>query len=292
MARLVDVLWSSAALSGVDDSNETDILAAFAVHAADYAEMHPAPEWLRTVQTDDELLTVFEAEVDKWANAGANESAPSAQVEVLGSSAWGVINRGVSRLRGAVMGAIGGAVSDWIRPSVVPFVARFLGDVLVYMRQQNWTTCPIRTVVADAIRAASEVATEADPLVVVAHSMGGNITYDLLTRELSDVSVPTLVTVGTQVGLFEELKLFRSSQPDIPGSDPTLKLTLPETIGRWVNVFDKNDLVGFEIGSIVDGVEDFSYETGTLLKAHTMYFLQPMFHQRLARLLTPSGNAP
>jgi hypothetical protein len=276
----IDLLWSASALT---ETGEAEALAALAVRAAAYAAAHPHPTWLADVANDQQLVTRLEQERDSAAVAAPAEVAP-VEWESLGgvSSAWQAIRRGAARLDAAVTGVVGREASERIRPAVIPGLTGFLGDIFVYLHQQNEVAGPIRNVVGGAIRKAAADADQQDPLVVVAHSMGGNIVYDLLTSELDDVVVDLFVTAGTQVGFFEELKLFRSSDRSVPGPDRILKVPRPASIRRWVNVFDYSDLLGFQVGSVINGVDDYSYRTGSLLKAHSEYFLQPSFHERLA----------
>lgn len=116
--------------------------------------------------------------------------------------------------------------------------------------------------------------------MVVAHSMGGNIVYDLLTHFRPNLVVDSLVTVGSQVGLFEELKLFAASRADIPGPGVD-RVPKPPGVQRWVNVVDDCDPLAFRAAPVFDGVEDYTYPSGALW-AHTAYMAQPHFHRRLA----------
>jgi pimeloyl-ACP methyl ester carboxylesterase len=135
--------------------------------------------------------------------------------------------------------------------------------------------------VKDALAEADVLRTETgEPLIVVAHSMGGNIVYDLLTSSLTGLHVDTFVTVGSQVAVLEELKLFRSSDPAIPKSSSMKMVPKPANIGRWLNVFDTHDPLAFAIGRVFDDVEDYRFATGRVW-AHGGYFLEPTFHQRL-----------
>lgn len=297
----VDLLWGASALAAEgqsDDRTAADAaaLAALAEPVRAYAEANPEPAWLAEVHTDQDFLTRLEQEVDAFTTTAppatgarpteerpAEGEAPEEEWESLGiGSAWQALRRGAARLGTAVVGRVGREASDRIRPALVPGLTKFLGDVFVYLHQQDKVAGPIRARVADAIRKGAALATQEDPLVVVAHSMGGNIVYDLLTDELSDVQVPLLVTAGTQVSFFEELKLFRRSDPKIPAQGTDQKVSRPANVGRWINVFDYADVLGFRLAGVIDGVEDHSYVTGTLLKAHGQYFLQPSFHERLA----------
>lgn len=296
----VDLLWTASALAldGQPDQAQADDaarLAALAAAAARYAAAHPEPVWLAGVLDDDQFLTRLEQEVETFeadeTRAGSppppgSYAEPSVEEwESLGiGSAWQALRRGAERLRRGAVGAVGREASDRIRPAIVPPLSRFLGDVFVYLHQQSTTAGPIRDLVASAIREAAALAEPSDPLVIAAHSMGGNIVYDLLTQELADVQVPLLVTAGTQVSFFEELKLFRCSDEDIPANG-TAKVPRPANVGRWINAFDYADVLGFALGGVIDGVEDYSFKTGTLLKAHSQYYLQPMFYERLVARL-------
>lgn len=305
LPEAVDLLWGAAALAGaglpaatVDD--DAARLAALAAPVARYAAANEHPAWLDEVRTDTELLTRLEREVDAFAAPGARvptpgppapgaaPAAPGAQVaaadewESLGiGSAWQAVRRGLGRFSTAVTGVVGRAASDRLRPAVVPPLVKFLGDVFVYLHQQSGAGGEIRDRVAAAIREAADLVEPSDPLVVVAHSMGGNIVYDLLTEELADVPVALLVTAGTQVSFFEELKLFRCSDPDLPGPGAATPVARPANVARWVNVFDYADVLGFRLGAVIGGVEDYSYKTGSLVKAHTEYYLQPSFYEHL-----------
>lgn len=115
--------------------------------------------------------------------------------------------------------------------------------------------------------------------------MGGNISYDILTHFLPGLECDVFLTVGSQVGLFEELKLFHSSMTTVPQKNQP-KVKVPGNIRKWVNVYDTADVFAYRTEPIFDRARDFSFSTETLaLNAHSMYFYRPGFHQRLnARL--------
>jgi hypothetical protein len=286
----VDLIWSASALAESDSDAEAHELVRLAALVIAYADVDPRPTWLARVESDQDLITRLQHEVANHRPEGPAGVPPQPEWDSLGIDvAWNAIRRGVTRLGTAVSGTLGRTASDRIRPAVVPGVADFLGDVLVYFHQQHDAVAPIRETVASAIRDARTRAEEADPLVVVAHSMGGSIAYDLLTHELGDLPVTLLVTAGTQVGLFAELGLFRDSEPAGPPPGKRPKIPKPANIDRWINVFDYSDLLGFLVGPVIDGVDDFAYRTGSLLRAHSHYFLQPSFHHRLAARARSTG---
>lgn len=73
------------------------------------------------------------------------------------------------------------------------------------------------------------------PFVVIAHSQGSMIAYDVLSS-MPDLDVPLFVTIGSPLGIEEvqdELKRFQKVQ----------KLAVPKCVGRWLNVVDEWDPV-------------------------------------------------
>lgn len=78
------------------------------------------------------------------------------------------------------------------------------------------------------------------PFVVVAHSQGSMIAYDVL-RELArdEVDVPLLLTIGSPLGLPVVRSMFKRWTR-------TRKLPFPACVGRWVNVAERRDPVTFD----------------------------------------------
>jgi hypothetical protein len=166
----------------------------------------------------------------------------------------------------------------------------FLGDVFVYLneRGQNGSEGAVVKEIASAIQTAKDRGPldRPEPLIVVAHSMGGNIVYDILTHFRPALAVDILITVGSQVAMFEELKLFKVSDPSIPVNPKSDRIPKPTNVGRWINVFDENDILGFAAEGVFSGVKDFKYSTGRgVLGSHSNYFTWPSFHDRLKRRL-------
>jgi pimeloyl-ACP methyl ester carboxylesterase len=124
-----------------------------------------------------------------------------------------------------------------------------------------------------------------DPkLIIVGHSLGGVISYDILTHFDPTLEVDVFVTVGSQVALFEEMGLYKHALP--PANAPADRLARPANIKRWMNVLDPNDAFSFRAEGVYAGVTDFKYDTGYgLMQAHSGYFHRPSFYRRLGERL-------
>jgi hypothetical protein len=287
----VDLLWAAAGLSaGLTEDDAAD-LAKVSVHVRQYASTHKdaPPAWLATTASDGQFAQTLLDESEKWAKSAA----PPSDVGAPAVESFGAMDNILDRLkRGArdaadrAADAAFGRFVDGKIPNLVRRFSTFFGDVFEYVKQSYSHSDHIAGVVADQVREAGAIAiTNNEPLLCIGHSMGGNILYDLLTDpDQENLPVCDLfVTVGSQVGLFEELKLFRSSVKDFP-ANPTIRvpITRHPLIKKWTNVFDRADPFGYPASTIFAGVKDFSYDTEvTSLSAHGAYFLQPGFHERL-----------
>ncbi|WP_327286849.1 hypothetical protein [Streptomyces sp. NBC_01198] len=292
LAAAVDLLWEAAGQS--DSGAQAPELARLAAEAADYAERQPQPAWLAQVRDDRDFLAALLAHLVEGRDTAPEHAGPAA-VEAFGPSrrraAVGRLREGLARIASAVPRAATTATLSVARSRTHRSVSVFLGDVLAYLRQreQHGADGAIARAVAGAVEEGARSRTEADPrLVVVAHSMGGNIVYDLLSHLRPDLECDALVTVGSQVGLFAELDLFPAVAPPL---DPAVeRVPALAGVGRWINVFDPDDVLAFVTAGIFAGAEDYRYSTGRgLLGAHSGYLLTPSFHHLLAGRL---GNGP
>jgi len=190
-------------------------------------------------------------------------------------------SRRVSRLRGAVTS---------LRRPLEDFVPVFLGDVMTYISTRGTAEAPgpiIERVLAGLDAAAFAAESRGEPLVVLTHSMGGQIVYDLVTHflprmpEHRGIRIDYWCAAASQVGLFEELGLFLESAPD-RGPEPTA-YPPSEHLGGWWNVWDHADLLSFRAEGIVDGVDDSAYfAAGSLATDHYRYLARADFYTALA----------
>jgi hypothetical protein len=301
---VVDLLWGLAApLVALEPDaearkREATLLAGLAERAISYVEYNPQPPWLGRVRDDEELLASFMHAVKRWTPQGVAEPQPAgAAVETFGvSDAWSRISEAATRVFSMADRLTSDVLVSMTRTALHERVARFLGDIFVYLDKRGDNDHPgvIVTTVVQALDDAPRKATQNDSkLVVVGHSLGGVIAYDILTSFRPDLHVDVFVTAGSQVAVFEELKLYRASDPNVPANPARDRVSRPPNIDRWINVYDEDDVLGFATKRVFAGTDDFAYATGKgVLGAHTAYFSLPSFHKRLkARLRAAAGNA-
>lgn len=265
--------------------NQADAVADFIVAATGYAEANPSPAWLGTLTTDEQLLNKLVVE--------AKASAP-ARIQALGllDNVMNPLAAAAASFKGAIQSAAttvldrsGNFASSkllaWQRRPLNETLGRFFGDIFIYLngRGDKASPGPIPKLILDAIETARTKAPANDPLIVIGHSLGGVIGFDLFSFFRPDLVVDLFVTVGSQVSHFEEIKQLKTSNPTIhaPQRAPT-----PANITHWINIFDEVDVFSYACDRIFDRVIDFEYDTQTyVIKAHGAYFDQDRFYTRL-----------
>jgi hypothetical protein len=279
----VNTLVDLALLEGDDPDVVADFAVAAQAYAAPFRAPSQPPAWLAACSSDENFLAQF------LFNAQA-AAADAPQALGVFSAVGNAMAAGVGKLKQAVSSA-GAAVFDragdyastrvlgWTRNSLNENLGRFFGDVFHYMdgRGDQGQPGPIPQRVLGEWDAAIQAAPADEPLVIVGHSLGGVISYDLLSHFRPDLQVDLLVTVGSQVSHFEEIKLFKRSQDGASGL-----IARPDNIARWLNVFDAVDIFSYACERVFAGVTDYHYDTHTyVVKAHSAYFKQARFYERL-----------
>jgi hypothetical protein len=283
LPEAVDLLWAIGAEAVTDDRRAAN-LAELAARASDYLKSRPDLGWLDEVKDDAQFVDELASRVEAWS------SAETGMVAFGLEDFWQDIREAGGRITASAGAVASRAVIDLVRPSLNEGVSRFLGDAFTYLDKRGTREAPgpiVQRLLSDLARAGQAVAPHDPRLIVVAHSMGGNVMYDILSHFLPhahpDLVVDAFVTVGSQVGVFEEMKLFRERDLNMPADPLTDRAPCPANVRFWLNVFDENDVFAFAAEKIFDGVSDYSYVTGQgLIMAHTSYFSLPSFHRRLA----------
>jgi hypothetical protein len=201
-------------------------------------------------------------------------------------------------------GVLGNGASDLAlrtcRRDLSRAVSMFLGDV-IYLGKRNVPGAEgtreriFEPIINDLVEMAKAAGETGEPLIVVGHSLGGVILYDMLTdtvvRDRLDAAVgrpfavDALFTVGSQPGFFADLGLY-ATQPT-----PQAQLPMPAGVAAWMNVFDFTDVFSFLCAPSFDGVKDFGYDTVVdLLHAHSAYFQRPSFYKRMRVRLEELGS--
>ncbi|MET7694095.1 hypothetical protein ABZT06_40040 [Streptomyces sp. NPDC005483] len=251
---------------------------ALAAPLAQYALAHRGapPSWLSQIVDDQQFILRLQEDLQ----AAEPEPAvhPVVRLGFIGE-VWERVREGVDRLHDEAADFVGKAAWSAVRELLVPTVPRFLGDVFVYLEGRGSASDPgpIPDRMTEALQEGMRGRAADDPLIVVGHSLGGAIAYDMLSEFCTDVTADVLCTVGSQVGLLEEMKVLAVSDDDATGR----KAAKPPNVERWINVFDYNDVLSYKLEPIFDDVIDYSYPSRDLLRAHGAYFGQPSFFQRL-----------
>lgn len=295
MIDAINLLWTVAGISE-EDADKASELATTARNTLAYAEAHPKPGWLGDVKSNEQFVERLIEAVDSWQQdqqGSATESFGLGNVwntlthaaDNVVSGTRKVVRRAKDAVTDAARGAVAGATNPLVRlvrPSLNEGITIFFGDVFHYFRcrEKHREECPIVKAIAAAFREAAAQRSSDDPLIIVGHSLGGVISYDLLSSFLVDeIHCDLFLTVGSQVALFEEMKLYEASDP---AKRKGTKIGRPASIHCWTNVFDHADVFSYQTEPVFDGVNDFEYSTGeTVVAAHSAYLLQPAFHNRL-----------
>lgn len=182
-----------------------------------------------------------------------------------------------------------------LRPTLNDFVTRFIGDVLFYMAGRGTPRAPgnIPNVLLKELEIAQTNKKErgGEPIVLLTHSMGGQIAYDVVTSFLpvakSPIKVDFWCATASQVGFFEELNMFLASSQDYCKATGKRTPLIESNLGHWWNVWDSNDIISFTTkGIFADGIDDEEFWSGmSVAAAHGGYLERPSFYRRFAEKL-------
>jgi len=238
-----------------------------------------APDWLNTVTTDTELLEYLKVEI-------AYQKPHEAGVPL------GLIDK----ITGAAKKLLGNASSSFLvkkSRKISPKIAIFLGDAFKYIKDTNPRDNIRNVITVDIIKAARKANAQNESLILCGHSMGANILLDMLwdsswldlvKAQLGfDLKVDLFLSVGCQLGLFEELKLFTTSVDGVTQSKPS-------SVEKWWHVYNETDVLSFTAAGVINGIEEYSVNTKTnVFEAHGAYFYSSIFYGRLKQRLVSAG---
>lgn len=167
---------------------------------------------------------------------------------------------------------------------------RFLGDVFVYLHHGRTHTPSIYERVKNGLLSLNPPAGndgKREPFVLVTHSFGSEIVYDLLTTgALDDLTITLWVTAGAQTSLFAEMQLFSGMKLPLPGDTSKYFLGRPANVRKWINFYDAADVLSYLHAPVFgeDEVRDIPVRAqANLSNAHGHYFADPEFYRQIAK---------
>jgi hypothetical protein len=285
-------LAATALRSAVDDPARRAIAA---IAADELAHDGPARRQLAsqpTAEAELELLNTLLA--DRVAVLVKRQSGLTG----MGAPGWMTsfkesLGEALSRTNGAPGYVLTKALGELRRPAN-EFVTLFLGDVFQYLTQRGKPAepGPVPRKVLDVLKSArATVPVNKEPMIVLSHSMGGQIVYDIVTSFLPNdqdgqsLRVDFWCATASQVGLFLEMRQFLDKHADYGSNLTKKKIPFPDKhyLGAWWNVWDPNDFISYTVRDIIEGVDDEPYDSGmSIIHAHGGYLERPSFYNRLA----------
>jgi hypothetical protein len=255
----------------------------------------------------------LDAEVATWKEIVRNELEKQAKSEggLIGkgvpawvSGTWENLKEAASRATSAPGYLFTKALTEFRRPAN-DLVTLFFGDVFAYINSRGLSDPELNIAlrVMDVIEKARNAPGGGDkPPLVPPPNMGGQIAYDLITHflpkhpEAKRLRVDFWCATASQVGLFEEMKLFLASMPQYSiRSGNRVPYPSREQLGVWWNVWDSNDFISYSTSSIfvtyrqappTYGVIDEEYQSGmSVLGAHSGYLQRKSFFRLFAERL-------
>ena len=176
-----------------------------------------------------------------------------------------------------------------LRGPMESFLPYFMGDILEYLLRRGTPQHlgPIPELMLGHLSDMQKIKRQTgEPIVVLTHSMGGQLMYDALSAyapaqaDLEDLKVDFWCAAASQLGLFASLNLFvQHTSPQ--GSLPPLG-----NLDYLWNVWSPTDLLSFQSGGAIPHAHDISMSlTGDAFRAHIEYIISPLFFEIFASKL-------
>ena len=216
-------------------------------------------------------------------------------IQTIASGEFSTLMQEALHRGGDLPGHLATRAADSMRGLLNEQVTLFFGDVFTYLAHRGTAQEPglIPRRILDLLEIAhlDKQNRGGEPLIVFSHSMGGQIIYDIVTHFLpqmpryAGISIDFWGATASQVGLFEEMKLFLVSDPSY-GIGNLAPFPSRRHLGYWWNVWDPNDFLSFTVKDIIAEVDDEFYDSGMpVTEAHTGLFQRSTFFQLFAAKL-------
>jgi hypothetical protein len=154
---------------------------------------------------------------------------------------------GIDDVLGRVLGDQVGRLTQNLRGRLAVPLSGFFGDILVYQRQPDRIQARLRETLE---REAAGYGRKDKPVHVIAHSLGGVIAFDAAVHPESEEKrlwMKSFLTFGSQAAFFH---IIDPRQPSLPIYARGAPVTLPSSIGRWINLWDTLDVLAFTAGTV------------------------------------------
>jgi len=119
------------------------------------------------------------------------------------------------------------------------FLSQVMPDVKIYLSDQH-NQCAINDRVEKALE---KVVKEERPVIIIAHSMGSLVAYNILNRDsriMPRIKDIELITIGSMLGMVGVRKA-------LLGEYMTFGIVVPSSILRWANVVNIKDYLSFSL---------------------------------------------
>lgn len=314
--RVVDLIMATASEQAENTVEQAESISKLAFRALKlnerFQDYQDQMDWLEDVHDDAQLLTKLESELHKdgrdsqkntssfkhlraasdWLkeNYGTTQAAKkrldlrkqqiSSGIQQVVQSARTGVKKVRDVRRSATSHLAAAAITSPMRKLFHERLFLFIGDSFLYFGQRGTPQAPgpiVQKVSAALDEAWQKRSASDSELIVVAHSMGGNIMTDIASHFRTDREIDILITVASQFPLFADLHMF-------PGLDSRSRpIGKPPNVKRWINFYDVNDVFGFTANPMFDGVEDIDFASGRVgITTHADCFKFVSLYERMA----------
>jgi hypothetical protein len=217
-----------------------------------------------------------------YGDVGVPEDTRSFRARVTNTSK--AVLHALDELVGTVIGKGLGQVNETLREyAAIPFI-NFFGDIIAYQRNQK----AIHQRLWEAIeRSAPGYGTELKPINVIAHSLGGVVSFDAALDQIRPLWIKAFLTFGSQAPFFHIVDPRGSLAAYIRGHP----VILPKTIGGWTNLWEPLDFLAFaasRVFRLYSGASPQDIEVDHLasygLNTHSVYWGAPQLVSAIGAL--------
>jgi len=138
-----------------------------------------------------------------------------------------------------------GVLNQRLRNSLMNGVADTLGDIVAYHSNKEAIQKRLWDAIDDQARG---YGTDTNPIGIIAHSLGGVISFDAMVAPANGkaLCVDSFVTFGSQPAFFE---IIDPRRPNVTYSSGH-PIELPVAIKKWFNLWDVVDILAFTAGTV------------------------------------------